>query len=136
MKKYNVQSIKKGLSDLEAEQSKKEHGKNIFSARKPKSFLRCFFENLGDPVIKILLVALAVNLFLAFRGNDIFETVGIAISVFLSTLISTLSERGSEAAFRKLDAECSNSSYRVYRNGILKELPIEEIIKKLKLHFK
>ena len=48
MKKYNVQSIKKGLSDLEAEQSKKEHGKNIFSARKPKSFLRCFFENLGD----------------------------------------------------------------------------------------
>lgn len=127
MKKYNVQSIKKGLSDLEAEQSKKEHGKNIFSARKPKSFLRCFFENLGDPVIKILLVALAVNLFLAFRGNDIFETVGIAISVFLSTLISTLSERGSEAAFRKLDAECSNSSYRVYRNGILKELPIEEI---------
>ena len=127
MKNYSVQSHKKGLSDLEAEESKKEHGRNVFSAKKPKSFIRCFFENLSDPVIKILLAALVVNLLLAFRGNDIFETIGIAISIFLSTLISTLSERGSEAAFRRLDSECSNTSFRVYRNGMLKELPIEEI---------
>ena len=101
MKKYNVQGVQKGLSNDEVERARREHGRNVFSARKPKSFLRCFFENLGDPVIKILLAALVVNIFLVFRGNDVIETIGIAISVFLSTLISTLSERGSEAAFRR-----------------------------------
>ena len=127
MQKYSVQGIRKGLSDAEAEHSQREHGRNVFSNRKPKSFLKSFLENLGDPVIKILLVALAVNLFLVFRGNDIVETIGIGISVFLSTLISTLSERGSEAAFRRLDAECSHANYRVYRNGKLKSLSIDDI---------
>ncbi len=128
MKKYTVQGPQKGLGNEEVERSRREHGRNVFSSRKPKSFIRCFFENLGDPVIKILLAALAVNLFLVFRGNDVIETVGIAISVFLSTLISTLSERGSEAAFRKLDEECSHASFSVYRNGTLTEISIEDIV--------
>ena len=128
MKNHTAQGISKGLYDAEVERSAREHGRNVFSNRKPKSFLRCFLENLGDPVIKILLAALAVNIFLAFRGNDIIETIGIAVSIFLSTLISTLSERGSEAAFRRLDAECSTASYRVYRNGGLREISIEELV--------
>ena len=128
MKKHSPQNFKKGLCDQEVIRSEKEFGKNIFSATKPKSFLRCFFENLGDPVVKILIIALVVNLFLVFRGGDIIETIGIGISVFLSTLISTLSERGSEAAFRKLDAECSHALYRVFRNGKLCEIPIEDIV--------
>ena len=128
MKKYTVQGPQKGLGNEEVERSRREHGRNVFSSRKPKSFIRCFFENLGDPVIKILLAALAVNLFLVFRGNDVIETVGIAISVFLSTLISTLSERGSEAAFRKLDEECSHASFSVYRGGTLTEISIEDIV--------
>ena len=128
MKKYTVQGLKKGLSNDEVEKSRREHGRNVFSSRKPKSFLRCFFENLGDPVIKILLAALAVNLFLVFRGNDVIETVGIGISVLLSTLISTLSERGSEAAFRRLDEACSHASFSVYRDGYLTEVGIEDIV--------
>lgn len=128
MQKYSLPNAKKGLSTEEAELSRKTHGANVFSSRKPKSFLRCFFDNLSDPVIKILLVALFVNIFLAFRGNDIIETVGIAVSIFLSTIISTLSERGSEAAFKKLDAECSRAAFRVYRNGRLTEVAIEDIV--------
>ena len=128
MKNYTVQGVRKGLCNDEVERARREHGKNVFSGRKPKSFLRCFFENLNDPVIKILLAALAVNIFLVFRGNDIIETIGIAISVLLSTLISTFSERGSEAAFRRLEEECSHASFSVYRNGSLCETSIEDIV--------
>lgn len=117
-----------GLTESEAEESRLRNGANILSERKSKSFFRCFFENLGDPVIKILLVALVVNLFMVFRGGDIIETVGIGISVFLATFISTLSERGSEAAFRKLDEECSHAQFRVWRDGALCERPIEDIV--------
>lgn len=128
MKKYTSLGLRKGLCADEVERSRREHGRNVFSARKPKSFMRCFFENLGDPVIKILLAALVVNIFLVFRGNDIIETIGIATSVLLSTFISTLSERGSEAAFRRLEEECSHASFSVYRDGALTETSIEDIV--------
>ena len=122
------QTKKCGLSCKEAEESRIKYGDNTFDKQKSKSFLRCFFSNLGDPIIKILLGALAVNLFLVFRGGDIIETVGIAVSIFLATFISTLSERGSEAAFRKLDEECSHAKFRVFRDGKIVEIPIEEIV--------
>lgn len=123
-----VAQKKRGLSEQEARESRQKYGNNTFSQRKAQSFLRCFLGNLGDPIIKILLVALTVNLFIVFRGGDIIETVGIGISIFLSAFISTLSERGSEAAFRRLDEECSHSSFKVYRDGDIRLLPIEEIV--------
>ena len=117
-----------GLSSAEADASRKKNGSNMLQRKKSKSFIRTFFENLGDPVIRILLGALIINLFFVFRGGDVIETVGIGISVFLATLISTLSERGSEAAFQKLEQECSLGTFRVWRDGILCELPIGDIV--------
>ncbi len=125
--KYST-TKKAGLTTEEAEISRQAHGKNILSVKKSKSFAARFFANLGDPVIKILLVALAVNLFFAFRGGDIFETVGIAISVFLAAFISTLSESGSEAAFKRLSAECERASFRVLRDGRICAIPTEDIV--------
>ena len=124
-----VKDIKiKGLSDSEAAASAEKHGKNVLSEAKRKTFLSRFISNFSDPVIKILLVALGVNLIFAFRGGDVFESIGIGISIFLATFISTLSEQGSEAAFARLSGEYSNVSYKVYRNGKLCELPLSEIV--------
>ena len=119
---------KKGLSDNEVTESRKKHGSNELTKKRGKSFLQAFLANLGDPVIRILLLALGVNLIFVFWGGDIIETIGIAISVLLATLISTLSERGSESAFKKLSEECAEKSARVYRNGRLCILPISEIV--------
>lgn len=117
-----------GLSTEEVELSRKQHGSNAISVSKSKSFLRHFFDNLNDPIIRILLCALAVNLFFVFRGGDIAETIGIALSIFISTFISTVSERGSEAAFKRLSQEFTRASYKVRRNGELCEIPIDEIV--------
>ena len=128
MKTAEKIKLSKGLSEEDVAISRAEHGENRMSEQKQKSFLRHFFGNLGDPIIRILLCALGVNLFFVFRGGDIVETVGIAVSVFLATLISTLSERGSEAAFRRLSEECAKATARVWRGGVLRELPIEELV--------
>ena len=88
-----------GLSAEEVARSRAEHGENILPRAKRKSFFAAFLKNLGDPVIKILLCALAVDILLLFRSGDVWETVGIALSILSATLISTLSERGSERAF-------------------------------------
>ena len=118
----------RGLTEEEVTASRQAHGANVLTRVKTKSFLRHFFGNLGDPVIRILLCALGVNLIFVFRGGDWIETVGIAISVFLATLISTLSERGSEAAFRRLSLECDAATARVRREGEIREIPVEELV--------
>ena len=82
---------RRGLSASEVERSRQEHGRHVFSHSRKKSFLRVFFSNLGDPVIKVLLIALGLHLILLiFHDGDAFETVGIGVSVFLATFISTI----------------------------------------------
>ncbi len=129
MSKSGLKSaINNGLSEAEALRSRELHGANTISARPSRSFLSHFISNLGDPVIRILLCALAVNLIFVFRGGDIVETVGIAVSVFLAAFISTLSERGGERAFKRLSEECARADFRVRRDGKLKSVPIEDIV--------
>ena len=124
----------RALTAVEVEESRRLHGSNILHAKKRKSFIRQFIANLGDPVIRILLAALVINLLFSIKGGgDIFETVGIALAVFLATLISTLSEYGSEAAFARLSEACSHTSCRVRRQTsgsgeTVYEIPIDEVV--------
>ena len=62
-----------------------------------------------------------------FRSRDFLESAGIALSVFLATFISTVSEYGSEAAFDRLFESCGAVFCRVRREKII-ELPSEEIV--------
>ena len=118
------------LTDVEAERAISEHGENRLRASKSKSFGARFFENMKDPVIKILLVALAVNVVFMFKDADWVETAGIAVSVFLATFISTLSEHGSQAAFERLSRESAGDVCRVRRvdgktgRECVKEIPV------------
>lgn len=125
------------LSVTEVETSRREHGSNQLSTRRRKSFGRQFFKNLGDPVIRILLGALVLNLLFSLTGEgaDWFETGGIALAVLLATLISTLSECGSESAFARLSEECAKVSCRVRRRtashdatGIVCEIPLSDVV--------
>jgi calcium-translocating P-type ATPase len=117
-----------GLTSAEVESSRRKNGANIFTGKKRKTFLHKYFESFCDPIIRILLVALAINIFFAIRSGTYFETVGIAVAVFLSTFVSTLSEYGSETAFLKLQAESERLVCRVRRGGLLCEIPIGEVV--------
>ncbi len=124
-----------GLSKEEVEASRSRFGGNILTPRQRKSFWSQFVSNMKDPIIRILLGALVIKLFFALIGGgaDWFETGGIAVAVLLATLISTLSEYGSESAFAKLSEVCGQSYCRVRRlddNGIpvIHRIPIEEIV--------
>ena len=105
-----------GLNDAQVQKSRAEHGANTLSRRRGKGFWRQFLSNLNDPIIRILIGALAVNLILMFRQSDWVETVGIAVAVFLATFISTLSERSSEQAFARLSEQNADGMCRVRRN--------------------
>lgn len=117
-----------GLSSSEVEASREMHGDNRLSRAKKKSFFRQFISNLGDPIIKILIAALVINLIFTFRNADWVETVGIAVSILLATFISTMSEYGAGTAFERLEAECGRQKCRVLRSDGVCEIDIENVV--------
>ncbi len=118
----------RGLTASEVTASRVAHGDNRLSEQKRRGFFRLFFSNLGDPVIRVLLLALALNLLLTLRQSDWLETVGIALSILIATTISTISQLGSEAAFARLKAEGERVVCRVIRDGGVRECALEDIV--------
>ena len=117
-----------GLTKKEVEESRKKYGTNELTKKKTKTFFGQFIETLGDPIIKILLIALVIKTIFLFRDFDWFETLGIVIAIFLSSFISTISEYGSEKAFEKLQEEASKIKCKVKRDGLITEIPIDEVV--------
>ena len=117
-----------GLTEKQALESRIKYGANIISKKKKNSFLSLFIESLGDPIIKILLVVLAIKLLLLITDPNWYETIGIFIAIFLASFISTLSEYGSEEAFKRLQEEASKINGKVYRNGVLKQIFVGDIV--------
>ena len=119
----------KGLNNESVELNRKKYGTNSITNVKSKGFMKLLLESLGDPIIKILLIALAIKVVFLFQDSNYFETLGILIAIFLASFISTISEYGSEAAFRRLQEESAKILVKVLRNGKVIEIPLEEVVK-------
>ena len=117
-----------GLSDNEVKNNRKKYGENVVNKTKKNSFISLLLESLGDPIIKILLIALSVKVVFLFKNFDWFETLGIIIAIFLASFISSISEYGSEKAFEKLQSQSLNIDVKVKRNGYLLNIKINEVV--------
>lgn len=117
-----------GLNSKQVIESMEKNGKNVISGNGTDSFFKLFIESLGDPIIKILLVALGIKVFFLFRNFDWYETIGIVLAIFIASLISTISEYGSERAFLKLQADASRLKCRVRRNGKVEVINIDDVV--------
>ena len=126
-----------GLTDKEAAESKAKYGDNAMTEQASESFWDKLKGNLGDPMIKILIVALVINVVLAILGGvglieegapEWYEPIGIFIAIKLATLVSTFSEYRNENAFQKLQEEASRIMCKVYRNSVISEVAINDIV--------
>ena len=118
-----------GLTDIEVEQSRQQHGSNAVTTQEAESFWTKLWANFQDPIILILVVALIVTTILAILGYaEWYEGVGIAIAVLIATFVATLSEYKNEAAFQKLLEEASLIQVKVFRNHKLIEISINELV--------
>ncbi|MBQ4347030.1 MAG: calcium-translocating P-type ATPase, PMCA-type, partial [Firmicutes bacterium] len=121
---------KYGLTTEEAERSAAEHGTNALSEGERESFAKKLLANLGDPMVKILICALVVNVIFVLMGKtQWYEPVGIAIAIVLAVFVSTYSEYSNENAFRTLQEEASKIFCKVYRNGEIILLPIDALVR-------
>lgn len=119
----------KGLSMEEVKHSRAEHGSNAITAKKCTPFWQRYLQSFNDPIIVVLMVALAINVLFTFFGKvEWYECAGILLSMLLATLVSTFSEYRNESTFQKLQSEASQILCKVYRGGNLEEVFIQELV--------
>lgn len=117
-----------GLSAEQVQRSKELYGDNTLKKQKTKGFIRKFFENLNDPIIRILIVALLIQIIFTFGACNYFEIGGIVCAILLSTTVSTISEHRSEMAFARLNAENKEICVNVLRNGRIEHISPDMLV--------
>lgn len=121
-------NIKTGLSSKEVVLSRNKYGNNRLTVKKKNTFFKLIIESLSDPIIKILMIALCVKILFLFKDSNMFETLGIAVAIFLAAFISALSEYGSEKAFERLNSENSVLKIKALRNSKKVIVNMNEIV--------
>ena len=117
-----------GLTNAEVESARREHGANTLTPPKKRSFWQILIGNLGDPIMKILMIVTGINIACLFYTHNFLETFGIVMSICIAVLVSTLSELGSESAFKKLESMSGQIEARVRRAGKTVLLPATQIV--------
>lgn len=119
-----------------AEQSRREHGTNVLTPPKRRSLWSQFLEKFNDPLIRILLVALALSIGIAayefFRyheGLGVFlEPAGIFIAIVLATLVGFLVEVNANKKFDLLNKTNDDIQVKVVRDGSITTVPRRDIV--------
>ena len=122
--KYNSN----GLCNDEVIKSREKYGNNALVMVNKDSFFKQLIRSLGDPIIKILLIALGIKTVFLIQDFDWYETIGIVIAIFLASFISTISEYGSEKAFLKLQSEAEAIKVKVRRDGKTLLIDINDVV--------
>ena len=124
----------KGLSAAEVQASREKHGENRFTREKPKSIFKRILEALCEPMLIILLVALAITVIVqavsAATGGefDYIECIGIVVAVLLSVTITVVMEDRSARAFEALSRIGEDTLVKVIRNGEVQMIPQREVV--------
>lgn len=119
-----------GLTEEEVKKSRAEHGENKLTQLPPVPLWKRILDGFRDPMILILLVALAVQVVLFFLDEaEWFEPVAVLTAILIANGVSSVSENRQEGKATALKAEEeAGEKTRVIRNGWLREIPVSEIV--------
>lgn len=125
-----------GLNQAQVEESRAKHGVNILTPPPKPSLWVKFFENFKDPMIRILLVALALSMGIAIyefvttdHGAQVFfEPTGIFVAIMLATGIGFALEVNANKKFEILNQVNDDVAVKVIRDGVITQVPRKDIV--------
>ncbi len=125
-----------GLSDTGVLLSRAKHGDNSLTPPPQISLWQSFLEKFKDPIVIILLLALAMSVGVATyqytsgsEGAHIFlEPLGIFAAVLLSTLIGFIFETKANSRFNILTQANEAQQAKVIRQGVVHTIPRSDIV--------
>ena len=126
-----------GLTSAEVQASKNAYGDNRLSSKEANSLLSIFIEAFQDQWILILLAALGLKIIFNFVGMifpaigeaNWYEAISLIFAILMSTGFSAVSQYRNEQKFNTLQEEASKTNAKVYRDGKLKEILVDNIVK-------
>jgi Mg2+-importing ATPase len=118
-----LEGNKEGLSKQEADKRLAEYGSNLLKPKKRTDVLTLLLSQFKSPIILILLFATVLSYFL----HDPVDSFIILIIVLVSGLLGFWQEHSASNAVEKL-LSIVQIKTSVARDGITKEIPVEEIV--------
>ncbi len=115
--------LRNGLTAEQVEERQTIYGSNRLREGKKKSVLQLFWEQLNDPLIYILMAAIAISLFLGEAG----ESMIIAAVIVLNAVVGVIQEGKALKAIEALQ-QLSSPKALVKRDGREMELPSSELV--------
>lgn len=131
------EKIKNGLTSAQVEESRSKYGANIIVEAEPPTFWESFMEGFEDPMIRILcgISILMIGLFILGLAGVIpsesvswYEPVGTIIAIVLVNCITAKTSISSDNAYRKLKNSIKKDVVKVYRNGIVTVVEVDDIV--------
>lgn len=119
---HELETGKNGLSRKEATLRIKKYGKNLLPKKKKDSILKIFFREFKDPMIILLIVAIAASLF----AGEIVDSIAIIFIVFIDIIMGTYQENKANNTAEAL-AKLVTAKTKVIRDGETISINAEEL---------
>ena len=127
----------KGLSHLQVSESRRLYGANLVTPPARTPLWRLYIDKFADPIIRILLVALAASFAIAtveYTSGEtaswtvFLEPTGILIAVFLATFIGFVFEVKAAREFDVLNRSDDERPIQVIREGMIGTVACRDIV--------
>ena len=118
----------RGLTTAQVEESRRLYGANILTPPKRIPWWKLYLEKFEDPVIRILIVAAAITMFVGLVDGHIAEGVGIIIAILLSTSLSFVNEFRAKREFDVLNQVNDDAPTQVIRDGVFSVVPRQSLV--------
>ena len=125
-----------GLTTAQVLESRKQHGENVLTPPKKDPLWKQFLEKFTDPIIVILLIALALSVGVScyeyLSGHEtasiFLEPAGILVAVLLATVVGFLFELSANKKFDMLNKVSDDALVKVIRNGNICQITKREVV--------
>ena len=118
-----------GLNSAQVAEFRKKYGANAMTRPVREPLWKQYLEKFDDPIIRILLLAVAVSIVVSIvKGSGFLDTIGIIVAVLLSTGIAFFNEYRSSKEFDVLNAHRDDVAIKVVRNGHPASVPSRDIV--------
>jgi len=118
-----------GLRSSQVDGFRTRFGTNAMTPPVREPLWKQYLKNFDNPIIKILVIAVAISAIVAIiQDSGFLETAGIIIAILLATGISFFNEYRSSREFDILNAHRDDMAVRVIRDGLPASVPSRDIV--------
>ncbi len=111
-----------GLTDKEVKNRIEKYGKNTLPKKKKDSVFKIFFNELKDPIVLLLIVAIIASLI----AGEVIDALAIVFIVLIDLVMGTYQENKANNTAEALE-NLVKQEVKVVRNGEIIKVPSEEL---------